>query len=161
MLKGAGMGLQGQAIIGIQRVASCRWGRTLSPQPLGYLLIYHDLFFFFLFFDWDIVALQCCVGFWCAMKWINSMSTWIPTLLDRPPTTPPSHPLGRHRAIGWAPVPCSSLPRAVCLPLVVCYVSFPVSHCIPHPLCPPCPCLFFTSASLFLPWKMGSPLPFF
>ena len=43
---------------------------------------------FVLFFYWDIVVLQCCVSFCYTMKWISCMYTYIPSLLDFPPTTP-------------------------------------------------------------------------
>ena len=38
-----------------------------------------------------MVALQCCVSFFCTMKWISSVYTYIPSLLNLPPTAPPNH----------------------------------------------------------------------
>ena len=48
-------------------------------------------FFFFNLFYWGIVALQCCIGFYCTMRWISSMYTYIPFLLGLPPTPHSTH----------------------------------------------------------------------
>ena len=48
-----------------------------------------------LFFNWGMVALQCCISFHCTMKWIIHMYTNISFLLSLPPSPPPSHPLSR------------------------------------------------------------------
>ena len=40
----------------------------------------------FYFFNWSIVALQCCTGFCCAMKWLSYMFTYLLSLLDLSPT---------------------------------------------------------------------------
>ena len=49
------------------------------------------LFLFDLFFYWSIIVFQCCISFHCTIKWISSMYTYIPSILDLPPTFPPSH----------------------------------------------------------------------
>ena len=36
-------------------------------------------------FYWSIVALQCCVSFYCIAKWISHTYTYFPSFLDSPP----------------------------------------------------------------------------
>ena len=56
-----------------------------------------DLFCCCLFiFNWRTTALQCCVSFCWAMKWISCKYTCVFSLLDLPPTPPPSHPFRSH-----------------------------------------------------------------
>jgi len=63
----------------------------------------------FFIFNWKIIALQCCSGFYHTSTWISHRSgTWVRDI--RPvPLEPPSHlpphrtPLGCHRAPRWAP----------------------------------------------------------
>ena len=42
----------------------------------------------YIYFYWGIVALKCCVNFYCTMKLISDMYTYIPSPLDLPPTPP-------------------------------------------------------------------------
>ena len=46
-------------------------------------------------FYWSIIALRCCVGLCCTMRWICYMYMYIPHLNSLPPT-PHSTPLGHH-----------------------------------------------------------------
>ena len=68
---------------------------------------------FFIFFNWDIVALQCSVSFWCK-NWIIYICTYILSL-DLPPPFYPSR--GHHRALSW--VPCA-------IPLAFSFFFFPL-----------------------------------
>ena len=56
------------------------------------------VYFIYLFLNWSKIALQCCVSFWCTVKWISYMYTYIPSLLDLPPTPHPTH-LGCHSTV--------------------------------------------------------------
>ena len=43
------------------------------------------------FFNWTIIASQCCVSFYCIALWIRYVYTEIPFLLSLLPTSPPPH----------------------------------------------------------------------
>ena len=45
-----------------------------------------------LFLNWRIIALQCCVDFWCISTWISYKYTYISSLWAFPLLLPPSHP---------------------------------------------------------------------
>ena len=45
---------------------------------------------FFLSFHWSIVALQCCVSFYCIAKWISCTCTYILSLISFPFRSPQS-----------------------------------------------------------------------
>ena len=92
--------------------------------------------------NWDIVTLQCYVGFCCTVKWISYVCSYIPSLLELPPTSSP-HPIppGHPRAQSWAPSVTQELPPSSPFYTWPCILRSSSSKSI------------FMSASLFLPCK--------
>ena len=73
-------------------LACCRGtvqGRHPYLKPLRPAV---GFFLFFSFFNWRVIALQCCVSFCYITTCISHMYRYIPSLLDLPRTSPPSHP---------------------------------------------------------------------
>ena len=70
--------------------------------------------------------------FCCTTVWLSCMFTYILSLLSLPPT-PTRHPipLGRHRALIWAPCVYSSFPPAICFTHGCVYVSVLISQFVP------------------------------
>ena len=84
--------LRGQPLRFFFPLACCRGtvqGRHPYLKPLRPAV---GFFLFFSFFNWSVIALQCCVSFCYITTCISHMYRYIPSLLDLPPTSPPSHP---------------------------------------------------------------------
>ena len=67
---------------------------------------------FFNFFNWSIIVLQCCLSFCYTATWISMKYTYILSLWSLPPRSPPTHPLGHHRAPSWAPCTTQQFPNS-------------------------------------------------
>ena len=79
-----------------------------------------------------IVALHCCVSFSCTAKWISlyqGIYAYIPSVLSL--LLPPSHPLGHHRALSWAPCAIQQLPTSY--PFYIWYCIYVNSSLPVHP----------------------------
>ena len=79
-------------------------------------LFAHSAFWFPLlsvfFLNWSIIALQWCVSFCCATKWVRYMCTCSPSLVHFPPITPHPTPLDHHRAPRWASCALQQVPTS-------------------------------------------------
>ena len=90
----------------------------------GYFLIY---VFFKINFYWCIVALQCCVSFWCTAKWISYTYMYMHYFLDFLPT----YVTTEH----WVefPVLYSRFSLVIYFIHSSVYMSIPISKFIPPP----------------------------
>ena len=79
----------------IRHTSSC-WNHQLDTG-LG--------FYFFLkfLFNWRIIALQYCVGFCSTSAWVSDGYTYVPSILNLPPTSHPIPPLfqGPKQVVRW------------------------------------------------------------
>ena len=98
------------------------------------------------------------------MNWISCIDTYIPSLLNLPPSlpSPPSHPSSHHRAPSWAPCAVQQVPTCYLFYIRQCaYIEPHLPFILPLllPQEPVSKCLFPTSVSLFLPCTFSSPPP--
>ena len=59
-----------------------------TPCAIQWVLISYS----FIFKNWSVIVSQCCVRFCRTPVWISCVSTYIPSLLNFPPTTSPPIP---------------------------------------------------------------------
>ena len=112
-------------------------------------------------FYWSKIAFQCGVSFYHTMKGISSMHAYVPSPLDLAPTSspPPSHPLGHHGTLSWAPCAMQPLPTSYLFNTRCCiYVSpLPIHLTFPFSPCPQCSfsmCLYCCSALAVDFWQI-------
>ena len=93
----------------------------------------------FFFFNWRILSLQCCVGFCHTVMWISHRYTYVPSLLNLPPTSQPFPPLWVFTE-DWFELPESYRRFPLAILWVVMYMFQCYSLNSSHPLLPPlCP----------------------
>ena len=88
-------------------------------------------------FNWNIIALQCYVTFFCTVRWISHRYAYMPALVARPPRSP-SHPSRSSQHQAEIPVLDTSFPLASCFTYCSVYTSVPLSKFIPPRLHPHC-----------------------
>ena len=71
---------------------------TTHSIYLTYRAIQITHFFFDFFFNWSLIALQCCLSLCCTATWTSCKYTYNPSPLSLPHPSPPGH----RRAAGWA-----------------------------------------------------------
>ena len=106
------------------------------------------------FFNWRITALQNFVVFCQTSTWISHRYTYVPFLLNFPPTSHPIHP--SRWSEHWFELPESyrKFPRAICFTCVSVYVFIPFSPFVsPSPSRIVSTSLFSVSESPLLPYK--------
>ena len=134
------------------------WGGEEKDQRVwvGMLAVFY--FFSLIYFNWRIIALQCCVGFCHPSTWISHRYTYVPSLLDLPATFHTSR-------LSQSPRLSSLYYTATSHQLSVLHMVIYICQCyslsLSHPLLPPlCNNLFFIWVSIPT-LQIGSSVLFF
>ena len=109
-----------------------QWDRKWLLRKINF-----QTFFFFVFsFNWGVIALQYCVGFYHISTWVSRRYTYVPCLVNLPPTSHPILPLWVVIEHGFElPASDSKFPLAVCFTYdnvdmsVLFSILFPPSPC--------------------------------
>ena len=97
-----------------------RFFKKKNLYPLNFVFI----------FNLRIITLQYCDDFCHTSVWISHSFTYVPSLLNLPPS--PSHPSRLSQSPGFGfPVSCSKFPLAICFAYGNIYVSVRLSQIIP------------------------------
>ena len=107
------------------------------------------------FFNWRIIALQCCVGFCHIALWIGQKYTCVPSW------TPPPTPLDCHRAPGWAPCVTLQLPQSYLLYKWLCIFQCYSLNAFCPLLTPRCPQVCPLCLHLHCSLQIGLSVPLF
>ena len=127
-------------------------GQLICKDGLRWEIRIPRLIFFNVFiFNWRIINLHYCVGFCHTSTWISHSYTYVPSLLNLPPT--PSHPSRLSESTGFElPASHSKFPLAIYFPYGNVYVLMLLSRFIPPSSFPTVPAsLCSVSASPLLP----------
>ena len=90
-------------------------------------------------FDWRIIALEYCVGFYHTSTQISCRHMSDPSLLKLPPISHPiPPPLGFHRAPDWAPCATQQISTGCLILHMVMYMFLCYTLSSSHPLLPSC-----------------------
>ena len=101
----------------------CSFFRIMSPFAKANSSIKDNIWatFFKCIFDWRIMVLKYCVGFYYTTTWINHKYTYVPSLWRSPfHPPPPPPPLGCHRTPGCTPCVIQQFPTSYLLYLCQC-----------------------------------------